>query len=83
MGAASVSHGVISIEIKPSRELPSTSLQNEASPATVNRAASTGPAPEPVVVHKTSAQIEAEAQAVSDAAAQLKADAEAAAQPAA
>jgi hypothetical protein len=72
MGATNVSHGVITIDVKDIRPAKVASfLQHEAAILPGNP----GPAPEPVVQYKTTAQIEAEAQALEVAAEQLKTDA--------
>jgi len=74
MTAQSVSHGVINIDVKNFKaSKPSSVLQAEA-PLTAHPI-STGPTPESVVVHKTSAQIAEEAVALQAAAEQLQKDA--------
>lgn len=82
MGATSVSHGVIEINIKPLASVAPTAPSGAAVPQSAFPV-SVGSPPPPVIVHKNAAELEAEAQSVATAAAQLKTDAEAAAQPAA
>jgi hypothetical protein len=72
--ATKVAHGVIQIVAQQKKQ---NVVINTAAlhPQIMQHAVSTGAAPAPVVHHKTSAQIEAEAAALAQAAAALEADA--------
>jgi hypothetical protein len=61
MGATSVSHGVINIDIKASRAPVAAVLQAEVSSALTTHPITTSAAPEPVVQHSTVTQNEAAA----------------------
>ncbi len=73
MAATNVSHGVINIDVKPSRA--ATGTQQFDALAATNHAVTIASPPPEVVVHKTTSEIEAEAKALEAAAEQLKTDA--------